>query len=93
MVPKLSSASMGVHPLWNIVGECDWVHYYHCMCWGVKSGFAGNLSTVSSFVKEIIILSEKNEVGAAYLYATGSAIICCLVGLLVYIPLSSYISF
>jgi len=54
---------------------------------GVKSGFAGNLSTVSSFVKEIVILSEKNEVGAAHLYATGSVVICCLVGLLVYIPI------
>jgi len=54
---------------------------------GVKSSFAGNLSTVSSFVKEIVILSEKNEVGAAHLYATGSVVICCLIGLLVYIPI------
>jgi fluoride ion exporter CrcB/FEX len=49
---------------------------------GIKTGFAGNLSTVSSFVKEIVLLSEKYELGAAYLYAMGSVLICCLVGLL-----------
>ena len=57
---------------------------------GIKSGFAGNLSTISSFVKEVVILSEKNEVGAAHLYATGSVVICCLVGLLVYIPIVNF---
>ena len=57
---------------------------------GIKSGFAGTLSTISSFVKEVVILSEKNEVGAAHLYATGSVVICCLVGLLVYIPIVNF---
>lgn len=52
---------------------------------GIKTGFAGNLSTVSSFVKEIVLLSEKNELGAAYLYAIGSVVICCLVGSVVYV--------
>jgi len=49
---------------------------------GIKSGFAVSLSTVSSFVKEIVFLFEKNELGAAYLYAMGSVVICCMVGLL-----------
>jgi fluoride ion exporter CrcB/FEX len=49
---------------------------------GIKTGFAGKLPTVSLFVKEIVLLVEKNQLGAAYLYAMGSVAICCLVGLL-----------
>ena len=54
---------------------------------GLKVGFAGNLSTVSSFAKEIVLLSEKNNIGPAYLYASASIVTCCLLGLCIYLPM------
>ncbi len=55
---------------------------------GLKSGFAGNLSTVSTFAKEIVLLSEKRTVGPAYFYACVTVFSCCLMSLAFYLPIS-----
>ncbi len=60
---------------------------------GVKIGFAGNLSTVSTFVKEIVHLSEKKQTIAtslAYLYASGTIVLCCCFSLCFYWPIVFY---
>jgi len=57
----------------------------------IQSGFAGNLSTVSSYVKEIVRLSEKgDDTRMASGYAIGSIFICCLLSLCIYLPLVLY---
>mmetsp|Transcript_14916 Transcript_14916/g.22355 ORF Transcript_14916/g.22355 Transcript_14916/m.22355 type:complete len:510 (-) Transcript_14916:61-1590(-) len=56
---------------------------------GLKSGFAGNLSTVSSFAKEIVLLSEKRNLGPAYFYTVISVLSSCLFSLSFYLPISA----
>jgi fluoride ion exporter CrcB/FEX len=52
---------------------------------GIKLGFAGNLSTVSTFVKEIVHLSETEQaMPAAHIYAVGTLVISCSVSLIIY---------
>ena len=55
-------------------------------------GFAGSLSTVSTYVKETVELSDKNALydKKAFLYSYGTILSCCFVGLLVYSPLVRY---
>ena len=56
--------------------------------YAIKVGFAGNLSTVSTFVKEIIHLSEKKKkIGLSYYYAFGTILICCITSLCFYGPI------
>ena len=55
--------------------------------YAIKIGFAGNLSTVSTFAKEIVLLSEKNRIGPAYFYAIVSMATCCLVGIILYVSI------
>eukprot|EP00979_Chaetoceros_neogracilis_P008312 scaffold1853_cov287-Chaetoceros_neogracile.AAC.14 len=71
------------HSLGSIVNPNLWRSgYCGVLDRGIKTGFAGKLPTVSLCAKEIVLLVEKNQLGAAYLYAMGSVAICCLVGLL-----------
>jgi len=54
----------------------------------LKTGLAGNISTVSTFVKEVVHLYEKfNNTRRAYIYAIGSIVLCCLLSLCIYLPL------
>jgi fluoride ion exporter CrcB/FEX len=54
---------------------------------GMKTGLAGSLSTVSSFVKESVNLATIHPTHAkAYLYSGGTTIIAMLLGLAVYSP-------
>jgi len=54
---------------------------------GMKTGLAGNISTVSTFVKEIVHLYEKFPNNRnAYIYATGSLLLCCVLSLCIYLP-------
>jgi len=54
----------------------------------LKTGFAGCLSTVSTFVTEIEKEVEKHpHVGRGYIYGFFSLFLACLLGLCVYIPL------
>ena len=55
----------------------------------VSLGVAGSLSTVSSFAKETVEISEKYPTydKKAFFYSHGSMLCCCFVGLLVYSPI------
>jgi fluoride ion exporter CrcB/FEX len=54
----------------------------------IKTGLAGNLSTVSTYAKEIVHLNELFPQGKeAFGYALGSIGICCLLSLCVYLPM------
>mmetsp|Transcript_24123 Transcript_24123/g.37826 ORF Transcript_24123/g.37826 Transcript_24123/m.37826 type:complete len:412 (-) Transcript_24123:42-1277(-) len=55
-------------------------------------GFAGSLSTVSTYVKETVELSDKNPFHdkKAFAYSYFTILSCCFVGLLVYSPLVRY---
>ena len=55
----------------------------------VSLGVAGSLSTVSTWVKEIVELGDENprHDKKAFLYSHGTMVSCCLVGLVVYCPL------
>jgi CrcB protein len=54
-----------------------------------KVGFAGNLSTVSTFVKEVVHLSEKKMRSSfSYSYAMWTIVTCCFMGLCFYGPIS-----
>jgi len=55
-------------------------------------GFAGSLSTVSTYVKETVELSDKNPFHdrKAFVYSHFTMLSCCFVGLLVYSPLVRY---
>lgn len=59
---------------------------------GLSIGFAGSLSTVSTYVKEIVELADKNQFyskkGLLYSYLT--ILSCMFVGLLVYSPMVRY---
>ena len=54
-----------------------------------KTGFAGSLSTVSTFVKEIVDINERySGRKARYIYyGIGTIICCCLLSLSIYSPL------
>jgi fluoride ion exporter CrcB/FEX len=54
------------------------------LIYAIKVGFAGNLSTVSTFAKEVVLLSEKSNTGPAYFYAAISMVTCCLVSVVLY---------
>ena len=56
---------------------------------GIKVGFAGCLSTVSSMVKEIVEITDKNALfdKKAFIYSYGTLMSCCFIGLIVYCPL------
>jgi fluoride ion exporter CrcB/FEX len=51
---------------------------------GMKTGFAGNLSTVSTFAKEIVLMFDEDRVGFAFSYAMVTIIAASLVSLLIY---------
>lgn len=51
---------------------------------GIKTGFAGNLSTVSSFIKELVLLSEQKHLSSAYFYGFTSILGGCIIGLIFY---------
>lgn len=54
----------------------------------LKIGFAGSLSTVSSFVKEVVDITERYGYDAkGYKYAGISLVTCCVAGVVVYSPL------
>lgn len=58
----------------------------------ISLGVAGSLSTVSTFVKEIVDISAESEKKSpfdkkAFLYSQGTMLICCFVGLAVYTPI------
>ena len=54
----------------------------------LKIGFAGSLSTVSTFVKEVVDITERYGYDAkGYKYAGISLVICCAVGVVVYSPI------
>jgi len=54
----------------------------------LKIGLAGSMSTVSTFVKEIVHLSENPQSSfLPTLYTVGSIIICCCISLIVYVPI------
>lgn len=55
----------------------------------ISLGVAGSLSTVSTLVKEIVEITEKNQTydKKAFLYAVSTLICCCLIGLAVYSPI------
>lgn len=57
---------------------------------GLKVGFGGNLSTVSTFAKEIVLLTEKDHTGPAYFYGIVSLTICCLVGVILYVCMMNF---
>jgi fluoride ion exporter CrcB/FEX len=59
---------------------------------GLSLGFAGSLSTVSTYVKETVELSDKNPFydKKAFLYSYFTILSCCFVGLLVYCPIVRY---
>lgn len=50
----------------------------------IKTGFAGNLSTVSSFIKELVLLSEQKHLSSAYFYGFTSILGGCMIGLIFY---------
>jgi len=55
---------------------------------GLKTGFAGCLSTVSTFVKETAYLSERyRDKTRAYLYCIGTILVCSSLSVLVYSPI------
>ena len=58
----------------------------------ISLGFAGSLSTVSTYVKETVELSDKNSFHdkKAFVYSHFTMLSCCLVGLLVYSPIVRY---
>lgn len=58
----------------------------------ISLGVAGSLSTVSTLVKEIVEITEKNQTydKKAFLYAVSTLISCCLIGLAVYSPIVRY---
>ena len=58
----------------------------------VSLGVAGSLSTVSTFVKESVEMTEKNPHfdKKSFLYSHGTMLICCFAGLAVYSPLVRY---
>jgi fluoride ion exporter CrcB/FEX len=53
-------------------------------------GFAGSLSTVSTFVKEIVEMGDKNPQfdKKAFLYSHGTMLSCCCIGLAFYCPIA-----
>jgi fluoride ion exporter CrcB/FEX len=55
-------------------------------------GFAGCLSTVSSFAKEIVEISDMNphHDKKAFIYSHGTLIICCFIGMIFYSPIIRY---
>ena len=54
----------------------------------LKIGFAGSLSTVSTFVKEVVDLTERYSHDAkGYKYAGISLVVCCAAGVVVYSPI------
>jgi Integral membrane protein possibly involved in chromosome condensation len=55
---------------------------------GIKAGFAGNLSTVSTFAKEIVLMLDEDRYGLAFSYATLTIFAGSLVSLLIYILLA-----
>lgn len=65
----------------------------HDILAGIKLGFAGCLSTVSSMVKEVVEISDKNPHfdEKASIYSYGTLVSCCLFGLLVYCPIVRYV--
>jgi fluoride exporter len=56
----------------------------------VETGFAGSLSTVSSFVRELVDLQQSNP-ARMYLYGFGSLTFAMLLGLLVYSPVIRFL--
>jgi fluoride ion exporter CrcB/FEX len=59
----------------------------------ISLGFAGCLSTVSSMVKEVVEITDKNPYfdKKAFKYSYGTLISCCLIGLLFYSPVIRYV--
>lgn len=54
----------------------------------LKIGFAGSLSTVSTFVKEVVDITERHEYDAkGHKYAAISLVTCCAAGVVVYSPI------
>lgn len=65
----------------------------HDMLVGIKLGFAGCLSTVSSMVKEMVEITDKNPHfdKKSFIYSYGTLISCCFIGLLVYCPIVRFL--
>ncbi|KAL3789583.1 hypothetical protein ACHAWO_009146 [Cyclotella atomus] len=70
----------------------DWSLTYDILA-ATRLGFAGSLSTVSSMVKEMVEISEKNPYHdkRAFIYSYGTLVTCCLLGLLVYSPMVRFV--
>jgi len=58
----------------------------------VSLGVAGSLSTVSTFAKECVEMTEKDSLYSKkqFYYSHGTMLICCFVGLAVYSPIVRY---
>lgn len=66
----------------NPTSTNQWVD---AMLFALKTGVAGSLSTVSTMVKESVLLSENYPGQAqAYYYSVFTCVTCCLLGLVVY---------
>jgi fluoride ion exporter CrcB/FEX len=69
------------------------LHYYdesehpwaNNILWAVTTGFAGNLSTVSTFVAEMCSMKKNSQM---HIYAFGSLGVAMAVGLCVYSPIA-----
>jgi fluoride ion exporter CrcB/FEX len=65
-----------------------WSDWANALLFAVKVGFAGGLSTVSTFVKEVVSIEEKYPGHAKpFIYATLTCIGGTVVGLIVYMPI------
>ena len=55
--------------------------------WAIMTGFAGNLSTVSTFASEICAMKKTSQM---HIYGFGSLCVAMVVGLAVYSPIARF---
>jgi fluoride ion exporter CrcB/FEX len=51
---------------------------------GIKTGFAGNLSTVSTFAKELVLLADNDNEFQSVMYAFLTVFLCCTSSMVAY---------
>ena len=67
------------------LADADDTSYVSCLVWALRVGFAGSLSTVSTFVKELVSLERLLD---RHLYAMLTLLISMSVGLAIYSPIA-----